>query len=70
MGSVFLESLPPSPVITDGAAGAEFLAGRLRALERQAGGLRASNRLPSMRVLALDAATEACSVALHRRHRR
>jgi len=31
-GRVFLDSLPPSPVITDGAAGAEFLAVRLRAL--------------------------------------
>src|ERR1700722_15435120 len=29
-GSVFLQSLPPSPVITDGAQGAEFLAARLR----------------------------------------
>jgi ATP-dependent DNA helicase DinG len=29
-GSVFLHSLPPSPVITDGAHGAEFLAARLR----------------------------------------
>ena len=31
-GRVFLEALPPSPVITDGAAGARFLAERLRAL--------------------------------------
>jgi ATP-dependent DNA helicase DinG len=29
-GSVFLKSLPPSPVITEGAEGAEFLAARLR----------------------------------------
>jgi ATP-dependent DNA helicase DinG len=27
-GSVFLKSLPPSPVITDGAEGAAFLAAR------------------------------------------
>jgi ATP-dependent DNA helicase DinG len=31
-GSVFLRSLPPSPVITDGAVGAQFLAERLRCL--------------------------------------
>jgi hypothetical protein len=28
-GGVFLRSLPPSPVITDGALGAQFLAERL-----------------------------------------
>jgi Rad3-related DNA helicase len=28
-GRVFLEALPPSPVITDSAAGADFLAERL-----------------------------------------
>ena len=31
-GRVFLDALPPSPVITDAAAGAQFLAERLRAL--------------------------------------
>jgi len=29
-GSIFLRSLPPSPVITDGAQGVEFLSTRLR----------------------------------------
>ncbi|MGP8098589.1 MAG: ATP-dependent DNA helicase [Steroidobacteraceae bacterium] len=32
-GSAFLRSLPPSPVITDGAVGAQFLAERLKALQ-------------------------------------
>ncbi len=32
-GSAFLQLLPPSPVITDGAAGAQFLAERLKALQ-------------------------------------
>jgi len=32
-GSAFLQSLPPSPVITDGAVGAQFLAERLKALQ-------------------------------------
>ena len=31
-GRVFLDALPPGPVITDSAVAAEFLAGRLRAL--------------------------------------
>ncbi|MDP9084841.1 MAG: ATP-dependent DNA helicase [Pseudomonadota bacterium] len=31
-GRVFLEALPPSPIITDGAVGAQFLAQRLHAL--------------------------------------
>jgi ATP-dependent DNA helicase DinG len=33
-GSVFLNSLPPSPVITEGAQGAEFLAARVRRSSR------------------------------------
>ena len=31
-GRVFLDALPPSPVISDGAVGASFLAERLSAL--------------------------------------
>jgi len=36
-GKVFLKALPPSPVITEAAAGAEFLIERLRVARQQAG---------------------------------
>jgi ATP-dependent DNA helicase DinG len=38
-GRVFLQALPPSPVITDGAAAAQFIVDRLR---RARAGLTAS----------------------------
>ena len=60
-GRAFLKALPPSPVITDGAAARQFLAERLAA--RRAPAFRGAGRL-SMRLLALDTATEACSVAI------
>ena len=38
-GRVFLEALPPSPVITEGAVGAQFLAERLHELRTAPRGL-------------------------------
>ncbi len=59
-GRVFLESMPPSPVLSDVAVAAQFLKDRLRIRQASVAG-RAGDL---MRMLALDAATEACSVAL------
>ncbi|HEX4150933.1 MAG TPA: ATP-dependent DNA helicase [Steroidobacteraceae bacterium] len=46
-GAVFLDALPPSPMINDGAAGAGFLAERLARLRAAGGGKRRSTAGPA-----------------------
>ena len=62
-GRVFLEALPPSPVITESAVGAVFLAERLAKLPPVR---RPARRRPPKPCgySRIDTATEACSVAL------
>ena len=64
MGACSCDALPPSPVITDGAPGAHSSPSACELARR--GRPAASHIGPGglMRVLALDTATEACSVAL------
>ena len=62
-GRVFLAALPPSPIVTDAAAAARFLAERL-SQRAPHGRRRGAGELEPMRILALDASTEACSAAL------
>ena len=41
-GRVFLESMPPSPIVTNGASAAQFLTDRLRALTAMPAASRAT----------------------------
>ena len=65
-GRVFLESMPPSPVLSDVAVAAAIPEGAIAARRQRVPCRRAAVPCTGdlMRVLALDAATEACSVAL------